>query len=380
MNIGMISPWFAMIKGGAEHYTLHLSNKLADLGYDITIICGKQPFRKPEPLSERFKIEYVPQLFFPRNWGTKKIKLLSGGAWLVCSYQYMFSCYRYLLKNQGFDIIHTHDPFSLHVAVNIVKMKKRYEVPIVSTFHGPPALQHINDAKCVDAVTVYNREIKSVFEKSGITNAYYISPGVDLSHFKSMDKKKSREVIGLDDKSKIILFVGRLVPIKNLHNLLYAFKKTLSAVDDVKLLIVGDGILKRQLVHTAQKLGLGESVIFTGAVFYKDLPIYYSAADVFVLPSSYESFGFVCQEAAACGLPITVSTGADAFIREFGEDAIFTFPPDDQDSICSTIVDALTDKEEREEKLRESLKRVQTFSWSERAREVAKIYETVIRK
>lgn len=380
MKIGMISPYFATMKGGGEHYTLHLANGLADLGYDITIICGKQPFRKPEPLSERFKIEYVPQLFFLRDWGMKEIKFFSGGAWLVHSYQYMFSCYRYLMKNHDYDIIHTHDPFSLHVAVNIVKMKKRYEVPIVSTFHGPPALKHIDDAKFADAVTVYNREIKSIFEKSGIRHVYYISSGVDFSHFKPMGRERSREIIGLDSKSKIVLFVGRLIPIKNLYNLLGAFKNILLKVNDVKLLIVGDGALKRQLIRTAQRLGISKSVIFTGAVFYEDLRVYYNAADVFVLPSRYESFGFVCLEAAACGLPITVSTGADAFIREFGEDAIFIFPPDEQDSICSTIVKALTDEKEREEKIIKSLERVQSYSWSERAREVAKIYETVTRK
>ncbi|GAJ19422.1 unnamed protein product, partial [marine sediment metagenome] len=181
-----------------------------------------------------------------------------------------------------------------------VKIKKKYDIPVVSTFHGPPSPKHINDVEHVDAVTTYNKEIKLFFEKFGIKNAYYVSSGVDLSHFRRLDRGKCRGKIGLDNKSKIILFVGRLIPIKNLYNLLYAFKKMLPIIDGVKLLIVGDGTLKRDLMRTTRRLGLDESVIFTGAVFYKDLPMYYNAADVFVLPSNYESFGFVCLEAAAC--------------------------------------------------------------------------------
>ena len=95
LKIGMASAYFATMKGGGEHYTLHLSNALADLGYNITIICGRQPFKKPEPLSDRFKIEYGPQWYFLRDWGMKGIRLISGGAGQVHSYQYMFSCYKH---------------------------------------------------------------------------------------------------------------------------------------------------------------------------------------------------------------------------------------------------------------------------------------------
>lgn len=373
VKIGTASAYFATMKGGGEHYTLHLSNKLADLGYDITIICGRQSFKKPEPLSNRFKIEYVPQLYFLRDWGMSGIKLISGGASLLHYRQYMFSCYRHLLKNHDFDIIHTHDPASLNAAVRI---KKKYHIPVVSTFHGHPSSRHIEEVKNVDAILPVSKEIKQSFEKYGIKNVYDIPGGVDLSHFKPMNKDECKEVLGLN--GEVILFVGRLIPTKNLHNLIYAFKKVRSIIDDTILLIVGDGALRGDLMHTVQKLGLEEKVIFTGAVDYRKMPTYYNAADVFVLPSIFESFPLVALEDAACGVPIVISTGAKAFVEDFGKDLIFTIDPNDINLISDGIIHALNN-DEANEKVRLAQEKIKKYDWLERARKVAEIYETVVK-
>lgn len=372
IKIGMTSAYFATMKGGGEHYTLHLSNKLADLGHDITIICGKQPFRKPEPLSNRFKIEYVPQLYFLRDWGMKGITRISGGAWYVHSYQYTFSCYRHLLNEHDFDVIHTHDPASLNAAIRI---KRKYHIPIVSTFHGHPSLRNIEEAKNVDAILPVSKEIKFSFEEYGIKNVYDMPGGVDLSHFKLLNREQCKDALGLN--GKIILFVGRLIPIKNLHNLLYAFKKVQSVAKDTKLLIVGDGALKGNLVSTVQRLGLNENIIFAGAVSYKKLPTYYNASDVFVLPSIFESFPLVALEAAACGIPLVISTLAKAFVEDFGKDFIFSVDPNNINSISSGLIQALSnDRANETAKLVE--KRIKKYDWIERAKKVAGIYKMVI--
>jgi len=372
MKIGMASAYFATMKGGGEHYTLHLSNKLADLGYDITIICGRQPFKQPEPLSDRFKIEYVSQLYFLRDWGMREIQLISRGARFVHSRHYMFSCYRHLLKNHNhnFDIIHTHDPASLRAAIRI---KKKYDIPIVSTFHGHPSPRHIEEVKNVDAILPVSKEIKISFDKCGIENVYDIPGGVDLSFLKPLNKEKCKEALELN--GKVILFVGRLIPTKNLFNLLHAFKKVQSMIADTKLLIVGDGALKGDLIRATQRLRLNENVIFTGLISFEKLLVYYNAANVFVLPSIFESFSLVSLEAAACGVPIVISTGADAFITDFGEDALFVTQPDDPVKIAESLITALTDDEEIGEKVSLSLKRVKSYDWMERAKKVAVIYK-----
>ena len=304
----------------------------------------------------------------------KGIKLISGGAGFVHSYQYRLSCYRHLLKNHDFDIIHTHDPASLHAAVRI---KKKYHIPIVSTFHGHPSTRYIEEVKNVDVILPVSKEIKSSFEKYGIKNVYDIPGGVDLSHFKPMNKDRCKEAIGLN--GKVILFVGRLIPIKNLHNLLYAFKKMQSAVEDTKLLIVGDGVLKGELMRTAQKLGLNEKVIFTGAIDYEKIPTYYNAADVFVLPSIFESFPLVALEAAACGVPIVISTGAKAFVEDFGKNFIFTVDPNNINSISDGIIQALKN-DKASEKVRLAQKNIKEYDWLEKAKKIAEIYEMVVKK
>src|SRR4030042_5123552 len=243
IKIGMASAYFATMKGGGEHYTLNLSNNLADLGYDITIICGKQPFTKPDPLSTRFKIEYVPQLYFLRDWGTKMFPPVSYGSSFIHYYQYMFSCYNLLLKKHNFDIIHTHDPSSLWAAI---KIKKRFGIPVVSTFHGIPSSMHINEVKNIDLIMPVSNEIKYVFEKNSITNIHEIPGGVDLSLFKAINKEKCKKELAIN--GIIILFVGRLIPIKNLPNLLYVLKQIQSIFKDSKLLIIGDGPLKKYLM------------------------------------------------------------------------------------------------------------------------------------
>lgn len=371
IKIGMMSAYFATMKGGGEHYTLHLSNNLTDMGYDITIVCGKQPFKKPEPLSNRFKIDYVPLLYFLREISAKRIKGISLAVGAAYSVHYILSSYVYLLKHaQSFDIIHTHDPASLIAAI---KAKEKYGYPVVSTFHGHPSSWNIRHVKHADAVIVVSEGIKSSFERFGIKNTHVVSGGVDLSHFKPFDKKKCKEILEL--KGKIILFIGRLIPIKNLHNLLYAFKKVKSVINDAKLVIVGDGTLKNDLVHTTQKIGLNENVIFTGALSYEKLSIYYNAADVFVLPSIFESFPLVALEAAACGLPMVISEGAAAFIKEFGEDALFVTQPDDPKKISESLITSLTNEDIVHEKVIIGLKMIQSYGWTKKAKKVARIYD-----
>ncbi|MCJ7571590.1 MAG: glycosyltransferase family 4 protein [Candidatus Thermoplasmatota archaeon] len=339
-KIGMASAYYALMKGGGELYTFHLSNALAERGYDITIICGKQPFKRPAPLSDQFKIEYISQLYFLREWANKMRQPLTYGASLVHYYHYAISCQNHFLKNHNFDVIHTHDPASLHAAI---KIKKKYHIPIVASFHGHPSLRQINDVDNVDAILPVSREIKSTFEKYSFKNVYDVPGGVDLSHFQPLNKDKCKEQLGLN--GRIILFVGRLVSVKNVSNLLYAFKKLQLSVKDSTLLIVGDGALKLDLISLAKRLSLEQNVIFKGAISYENLPMYYNAADVFILPSKYESYPLVALEAAACNVPIVISSNAKAFLEDFGKDGVFIIDPGDIEKISDNIKDALLNKE-----------------------------------
>lgn len=372
IRIGMASAYFALMKGGGEHYTLHLSNKLADSGHEITIICGKQPFKEPDPLSNRLKINYSMQLFFLRDWAMKGKRPFNGIASVLHSRQFLASCYYSLLKDNRFDIIHTHDPISHKAAL---KLKIKTNVPVVSSLHGYPPIECMKDLKNTDAVLPVSDEIKTYLEGYGVENIYVIPGGVDIAHFRLLDKSKCKQMLGL--KGRIILFVGRLIPIKNISSLLRSFRKVHLTFKDMRLIIIGDGILRKELEIEARNLGLNECVTFLGPISYMEMPIYYNAADVFVLPSTFESFSLVALEAAACGVPVAISIGAKAFIDDFGKNFIFTFDPYDINSIGDAIIRALTE-EDLCSKIKSARLRAENYDWEFRARQVSWIYKDVI--
>jgi glycosyltransferase involved in cell wall biosynthesis len=105
----------------------------------------------------------------------------------------------------------------------------------------------------------------------------------------------------------MVLFVGRLAPEKDLPTLLRAVPTLVRSRPGVRIVIAGKGQEDARLRQMAQEMQLGDRVVFAGQVTNEDLPAYYAACDVFVLPSLYEGIPTVLVEAAAAGKPI-VST------------------------------------------------------------------------
>lgn len=146
-----------------------------------------------------------------------------------------------------------------------------------------------------------------------------IPPGVDVTHFYPRPRDKARATIGADPDTFLILFVGRIEPLKGVETLLRAVKvmsQRCCRLEDMQVLIIGgdasvppeqmDEEMAR-LMRLCADLGLDHLVTFLGKRGQDVLPDYYSAADVVVMPSHYESFGMVALEAMACGTPVVAS-------------------------------------------------------------------------
>jgi len=136
--------------------------------------------------------------------------------------------------------------------------------------------------------------------------------GVNLNLFRPVDKEQARKELGLDHE-KLILFVGRMDPLKGLEQLLTALTHMDSDKPPV-LLIVGGGQSSSQMqsaLGMIRDLNLEERVKFFGSVAQSRLPLFYSAADICVIPSYYESFGMVALESLACGTPIVATNVGD---------------------------------------------------------------------
>ena len=144
--------------------------------------------------------------------------------------------------------------------------------------------------------------------------------GVDLKLFRPLNRHAARRSLGYAPQEKIVLYVGRFDPLKGISRVLEAV--SLLRHLSVRFVIVGgDGQANPEMLRLralVREFSLDGAVQFAGRVEQSSLPLYYSAADLFVMPSLYESFGIVALEALACGTPvISTPVGAmDSIIRE----------------------------------------------------------------
>jgi len=169
---------------------------------------------------------------------------------------------------------------------------------------------------------------------------------VDTSVFNPADKSNARKNLELGEET-IILFVGRLRPEKNVGLLIKSFRLiTQISSKTSRLILVGDCPFKdylTELKSLCQQLGLSKRVTFVGRIAHKDLPSYYAAADVFVLPSITEGVPKALLEAMAMGRPIvTTKVGGIKDLAEGKDNMLFAKVGDEED-LAKKILTVLED-------------------------------------
>jgi len=164
----------------------------------------------------------------------------------------------------------------------------------------------------------------------------------DILRPENYDAETLRVKMGLT--GKVILFVGRLAPEKNVDVLIKAFRGVLDEFGDAWLLIVGDGPLRRRLQKLAKELGVAKRVRFTGAVPREKVPEFLAVADVFVLPSSVEGLPKALLEALAMGKPVvaTIAPGIVDVVKH-GREALLV-PVKNVDALRKALLMVLKDE------------------------------------
>jgi glycosyltransferase involved in cell wall biosynthesis len=158
--------------------------------------------------------------------------------------------------------------------------------------------------EAVDLVVSPSLGMEKVLRKLDVESRIEIVPnGVELTRFIQAEPL-SRAEYGFSDDDILLIYTGRLAPEKNLEFLLMAFAGVVQAVDNVRLLLVGDGP-SRDEVHTlAKDLQINKAIHFTGMIPYDKMPGYLAMCDAFVTASVSETFGLVIVEAMGAGLPV----------------------------------------------------------------------------
>ena len=304
--------------GGMNVYVLQLAREFAAKGYEVDVFT-------------RYHDPHDPKVVELED-GARVIHLdagpLDAAKEDLFSYIPMFIRELYDFQQSEetrYDMIHSHYWLSGRVGM---ALSRKWNVPHATTFHTlaktklrarvgerEPQLRQDIEALVMsdsDGIVVSTEE-----EKHDVISLYNAPPhkvevipaGVNLEMFSPVEQDYARRELGIEEEN-IILYVGRIEPLKGIDILIRAVP-LLECANDLRVMVVGGnpgGDTEMERLKTiAEDLGIRDSVTFTGPVPQDRLPTYYSAADIYVLPSHAESFGLAALEAMACGTPVVVS-------------------------------------------------------------------------
>jgi D-inositol-3-phosphate glycosyltransferase len=305
--------------GGLNVYVLELARQLAGAGCIVDIFSRATSLDTPE----------VTQL----EPGLRVIHLQAGPARSLPPeevYEQLDAFYAALLafnlRNEvSYDVVHSHYWLSGLVGE---RLKTAWRVPHVAMFHTLGEIKNrsslsehetelrieseravLRGADRVICATEQERAFLRQLYGADVAKVSVIPLGVDMDRFRPAAKQAARETLGLKDE-RIVLFVGRIEPLKGVDILINAAAMLESDVDCSVLIVGGDEASQPEveaLQGLARQRGIEHRVAFVGAVDHEKLPLYYNAADVCVVPSHYESFGLVAVEAMASGVPVVAS-------------------------------------------------------------------------
>lgn len=380
--------------GGEGAYAAGLCDTLLKLGHEVTVLTTNINMRVSHN-AERPHVVFIdtinrPPFRFLSFFGRARGELKKIG------------------QNRNFDIVHYINSYSSSVI-----SRQEVNIPVVATMHQP----YVDERKaCLPnslgkltvgyswyflsllmedlfARNLCKKATKTIavskFIAESIINWYGILPGDVVIIPNAVDTARfNPNVSGNDLREKwklysdpLVVYVGRLAPQKGLNYLIEAFANTLRDIPDTKLIIVGEGFLKSELMTMCRKLNLENSIKFLGRVSDEDLPHIYAAADLVILPSIMEGFGIVLLEAMATSKPCVGTTGGG--IPEVvvdGETGILV-PAGDSSALYKAICLILEDRSLSRKFGEAGRKRVEEkFTWNVVAKETIALYEQLLDK
>ena len=373
--------------GGPARVVYEISKKLVERGHDVTVYTtdgfkSRLDVEKNKPVD----VDGIRTYYF-RNLSSYLTRTL-----LLPIPYYLPMVARKEIRD--FDVIHIHECRNMPTVVTHHYAKK-YNIPYILQAHGAvlPFFQKqrlkkyydhawgtaiLKDASKVIALT--KTEVEQ-YKKMGVDEdkIEIIPNGIDLSEYENLPKKgEFRDRYSISEDEKVILYLGRIHKIKGIDLLVKAFADLIKELDDVRLVIAGpdDGFLST-LEEQIEDLKIGDRILFTGPLYERDKLKAYVDADVYVLPSVYETFPVTVLEACACGTPVIV-TGRCG-IADIVDGKVGCVVGYDKDQLRDAIFKILSDEELRRRFGEEGERLVmEEFEWSAIIERIEKIYKDAI--
>jgi D-inositol-3-phosphate glycosyltransferase len=385
-------------------YVRELSRELGRRGVQLDIFTRRQDVRSPDVVDLDANARVIHVEAGPRR-PIDKYEVVDYLAEFTCGVQRFRA-----LNGLGYDLIHAHYWLSGRVAT---VLKEVWGAPLVVMFHtlarvknrvavadereqdgrGDVEARLMANASRIVAATESDRADMVRYYHAAPHNVTVISGGADLSRFRPGRRSTARTELGFQTHVPLVLFVGRLQQLKGVDLLLEAFAR-LTQISrrgrHAKLLLIGglppgapgrraaEDRQAHRLARLASQLGIQDRVTFVGAVPHDQLPRYYQAADVTVVPSMHESFGLVALESLACGTPVVASRvgGLVAIVRD-GQTG-FLVPWRDPRLFADRIGVLLDDAGLREAMARSAAQAARGFSWTAVGDKVLQVYQQLI--
>ena len=391
--------------GGMNVYVREITRKLGEMGVHVDVFTRSQD-------------EHVPHVLHDLGYGNRVVHVPSGpevplpkqelAAYLPAFVEGIKKFAE--SKNIHYDLIHSHYWMS---GVAAADLRISWQVPVIHMFHtlglmknrvaqspneiegeyrlqGERKVLEIAD-RVVAATPAELAQLQFLYQ-ADTRRVVIVPPGVDTGRFYPIPADEAREFIGVPLCGRMILFVGRIEPLKGLEVLFQAIsmmRKRGALIDESFCLTVIGGepdassetmsAEMARLQSLRDQSGLQDLITFLGKRDQETLPYYYSAAEVVVVPSFYESFGMVALEAMACGTPVVASqVGGLAFLIQDGVTG-YTVPVEDPQALSDRLVTLLQDGQIRQQMGQRAAEVAQKYAWENIAEQLVVVYRDVIK-
>jgi len=395
LNILFVLDVFAFdTAGGVGTVFYEYAKGLVKRGHNVFVLFR----RRNERLPLRGTIDGIHFYTYDNNY--KNVLLF-----MMCCVISTFKLFKEIIKKISLDLINIHHPLP---AIGISLKKESRKIAKVYSFYSPWDWEYKLDKsiysrhlvgrfwtmvnsifrrliekrslkKCEKIIVLskYTKELLKEIHSIPCSKIEIIPGGVDMKKFRpAEDQSLIRNKLSIPKNKSVLLTIRRLVPRMGIQNLIKAISLIVKERKDIVLIIGGKGSLEDSLKELTNSTGLEKYVRFVGFIEPEQLPLYYQAADLFILPTlELEGFGLVTLEALSSGLPVlgTPVGGTKEILGRLDPDLMF------KDTSSDSIAELILDYSKNRKKLTDLKSKCRKYvevnhSWDRSVRRIEEVF------